>query len=77
MRVVRLGIAYAGEELDRPATISTRLTHRHLNASAAAVATCRLLRLALRYGARIEKFCRLSCHWIVVTSPGYGKSGRS
>lgn len=50
MRVVPIGIGFAGEELDRAATISARLTHGHPNAAEAAVATCRLLRAALERG---------------------------
>jgi len=47
MRVAPLGIAFAGDELDRVAAISAQVTHGHPNASEAAVATCRLLRAAL------------------------------
>ena len=50
MRVAPLGIAYAGEELDRVAAISARLTHAHPNAAEAAIAACRLLRGALEHG---------------------------
>lgn len=50
MRVAALGIAYAGEELDRAATISAQITHGHPNAAEAAIATCRLLRGALERG---------------------------
>jgi len=50
MRVVSIGIGFAGEELDRAAAISAQLTHGHINASVAAVATCRLLRATLEQG---------------------------
>lgn len=50
MRVVPIGIGFAGEELDRAATISAKLTHGHPNATDAAVATCRLLRAILERG---------------------------
>ena len=50
MRVAPLGIAFAGDELDRVAAISAQVTHGHPNASEAAVATCRLLRAALEHG---------------------------
>lgn len=50
MRVVPIGIAFAGEELDRAARISATVTHGHPNAAEAAIATCRLLRLTLELG---------------------------
>jgi ADP-ribosylglycohydrolase len=50
MRIVPIGIAFAGEELDRAASISARLTHGHPNAAEAAMASCRLLRATLERG---------------------------
>jgi ADP-ribosylglycohydrolase len=47
VRVVPIGIAFAGEELDRAARISATVTHGHPDAAASAVATCRLLRVTL------------------------------
>jgi ADP-ribosylglycohydrolase len=73
MRVVSIGIGIAGEELDRAASISARLTHGHPNAAEAAVATCRLLRAALERGrldgALVEETIRgLPSHATVAAS---------
>jgi ADP-ribosylglycohydrolase len=50
MRIVPLGIVFTGEDLDRAATVSARITHGHPNAAAAAVAACRLHSAALERG---------------------------
>lgn len=73
MRVVAIGIRYAGKELDRAAGISARLTHGHPNAAEATVAACRLLRATLERGrldpALVEEtISDLSPHGVVAAA---------
>jgi ADP-ribosylglycohydrolase len=50
MRVAPLAIFFGGEDLDRAAAVSARITHGHPDAAAAAVAACRLHGAALARG---------------------------